>query len=228
MKEINVVICIDDTHPEVNWGMPEDKCTSYLHLLNKEFGCKFVQFIPSNYHGKFPLSKNKEWVEYWNNLDWIELAAHGHFHDCRTIGPGECEMTEHDYNSATTRLNMCLGEWNKIGIKPIGWRMPGWLGTQDSFDAVSEKFDYIAIHESHNNNITFKDTIKIFKGADGIHRDDCNINIWNENTIMFQSHIAGATNENNWNEHNYKTFREILLFLKKNYILNFKLLKELI
>jgi hypothetical protein len=45
---------------------------------------------------------------------------------------------------------------------------------------------------------------------------------------MFQSHIAGATNENNWNEHNYKTFREILLFLKKNYILNFKLLKELI
>lgn len=228
MNHLNVVICIDDTHPETNWGMPDDECTSYLHLLNKEFGCKFVQFIPSNYHGKFPLSKNKDWVNYWKNLDWIELAAHGHYHDCRNGGPGECEMTEHNYDSAITRLNECLTEWDKVNIIPAGWRMPGWLATQDSFDAVSEKFKYIAIHESHNNNILFKNNIKLFKGADGIHRDDCNINLWNGDTIMFQSHIAGETNDNNWNKRNYETFRKVLLFLKEHYILNFKLLKELI
>ena len=45
---------------------------------------------------------------------------------------------------------------------------------------------------------------------------------------MFQSHIAGLTNDNNWNKQNYENFRNILLFLKENYTLNFKLLKELI
>ena len=110
---MEIVICIDDTHPEKGWGMPDDECTLYLHKLNEEFGCKFVQFIPSNYHGKYPLSEHKDWVEYWNNLEWIELAAHGHYHDCRIGGPGECEMTEHDYESAVKRLDMCLEEWDK-------------------------------------------------------------------------------------------------------------------
>ena len=68
--------------------------------------------------------------------------------------------------------------------------------------------------------------IKVFQGADGIHMDDCNVNIWENNTIMFQSHINGLTNQNNWNKTNYENFREILLYLKDNYTLNFKLLKE--
>jgi hypothetical protein len=225
--DLNVVICIDDTHPEKGWGLPDDKCTSYLHKLNEEFDCKFVQFIPSNYHGKFPLSEHKEWINYWNSLDWIELAAHGHYHDCRNGGPGECEMTEHTYDSAKQRLKDCLLEWDKVDIKPLGWRMPGWLATQGSFDAISEYFNYIAIHESHNDNITINN-IKIFKGADGIHNSDCDVNLWNGNTIMFQSHIAGLTNDNNWNKQNYENFRNILLFLKENYTLNFKLLNELI
>ena len=45
---------------------------------------------------------------------------------------------------------------------------------------------------------------------------------------MFQSHIAGKTNDNNWNKQNYKIFREVLLFLKEHYTLNFKLLEELL
>jgi hypothetical protein len=228
MDKINIVICIDDTHPEKGWGLQEDECVSYLHELNKEFGCKFVQFIPSNYHGNFPLSSYPEWVKYWESLDWIELAAHGHYHDCRIGGPGECEMTEHDYNSSIKRLNNCLEEWEKVNIKPKGWRMPGWLGTQGSFDAVSEKFDYIAIHENLNNNITFSNMVKLFRGADGIHSSGDNINIWKNNTIMFQSHINGKTNDNNWNYQNYQNFRNILLLLTENYKCNFKLLEELI
>ena len=225
--ELNIVICIDDTHPEKGWGLPEDECVSYLHKLNKEFGCKFVQFIPSNYHGKFPLSEYKSWVEYWDKLNWVELAAHGHFHDCRKGGPGECEMTEHTYNSAIIRLEDCLKEWDEVNVKPLGWRMPGWLATQGSFDAVAEHFNYVAVHESHNNNISFSD-IKVFRGADGIQNSDCDVNIWDNNTIMFQSHIAGLYNDNNWSKDNYENFRNVLLFLKENYTLNFRLLKELL
>lgn len=226
--ELDIVICIDDTHPEKGWGLPEDECTYYLNELNKEFGCKFVQFIPSNYHGKFPISKFPEWIEYWESLSWVELAAHGHYHDCRSGGPGECEMTEHTYNSALERLDECIKEWDKVNIKPKGWRMPGWLATQGSFDAVAEKFEYVAIHETHNNNILFHPNVRLFRGADGIHKDDCNVKLWGGNTIMFQSHIAGLTNDNNWNKKNYQNFRNILLFLKENYKCNFKLLKELI
>ena len=227
--ELNIVIGIDDTHPEKNWGMPDDECVLYLHKLNKEFGCKFVQFIPSNYHGKYAISKYKDWVEYWNNLDCIEIAAHGHYHDCRNGGPGECEMTEHDYKSACIRLDMCLEEWNKVGIKPKGWRMPGWLATQGSFDAGAEKFNYVAIHETHNNNIKLdKNLIRIFRGADAINCDPHTLKIWNGDTIMFQSHIAGLTNDNNWNLENYTKFRYTLNLLKESYELNFTTLEELL
>jgi len=68
---------------------------------------------------------------------------------------------------------------------------------------------------------------KTFEGEDGIHKTD-SINIWNGNVFMFQSHIAGKTNDNNWTKDNYENFRHILLFLKENYDLEFKLLKELI
>ena len=46
--------------------------------------------------------------------------------------------------------------------------------------------------------------------------------------VMFQSHIAGLYNDNNWSKDNYENFRNILLFLKENYTLNFRLLKELL
>jgi len=45
---------------------------------------------------------------------------------------------------------------------------------------------------------------------------------------MFQSHIAGKTNDNNWTRENYENFRQILTFLKDNYKAQFKLLKELV
>ena len=80
MEIHNVTISIDDLHPEQGWGCEGDESVGYLEELNKEFGCKFNLFIPSNYHHKFPLSQNKDWVNFWKNKDWIELSAHGHFH----------------------------------------------------------------------------------------------------------------------------------------------------
>ena len=50
----------------------------------------------------------------------------------------------------------------------------------------------------------------------------------NENIFMFQSHIAGKTNDNNWTKDNYENFRQVITFLKENYKFEFKLLKELL
>lgn len=225
--ELNIVIPIDDTHPEIGWGIENDDCTKFLIQLNKDFGCKFVHFIPSNYHNKFPLSQFKDWVDYWKQFDWIELAAHGHFHKRTVIDENcrECEFIELNYNQAKTRLEESLNEWDKVGIKPKGWRMPGWLATQGAFDAVSEYFDYVAIHSNLNDNIKTNPNIKIFKGENSIHNASV-LSIMGNN-LYFQSHIAGIYNKNNWTLENYEYFRQVLLVLQEKYTLNFKTFEEL-
>jgi len=225
MEIHNVTISIDDLHPEQGWGCEGDESVGYLEELNKEFGCKFNLFIPSNYHHKFPLSQNKDWVNFWKNKDWIELSAHGHFHQCERTDIGECEFYELDYKGAIDRINESMSEWNNCGFIPQGFRMPGWLCNQESGRAIGEKYSYVATHSHLNDNISFG--TKIIKGEDGIHKTD-SINIWDNKKFMFQSHIAGKTNDNNWNGDNYENFRNILNFLLENYNLEFKLLKELV
>ena len=221
----NVVIAIDDLHPEKGWGCEGDKCVSYLEKLNEEFGCKFTLFIPSNYHGKYPLSEHKEWIDFWKEKDWVELAAHGHFHKCERTDIGECEFFELDTEEkASQRISECLIEWSKVGVKPKGWRNPGWLAHPNAIKVLGNHFDYSAIHEEHNHGIEWN--CKTFIGCDGINETD-SIQLHN-NKFMFQSHIAGKTNDNNWTEDNYENFRQVIAFLKDNYKFEFKLLKELL
>ena len=103
--------------------------------------------------------------------------------------------------------------------------MPGWLCNQESGRAIGEKYSYVAIHSHLNDNINFGTST--IKGEDGIHKTD-SIQIWDDKRFMFQSHIEGKTNDNNWTEENYENFRNILDFLQKSYILEYKLIKELI
>jgi hypothetical protein len=224
---LDVVIPIDDTHPEIGRGVKEDKCTDYLIKLNQEFGCKFVQFIPSNYHRKFSLSENKSWIDYWKQFDWVELAAHGHFHDRVNPSPScrECEFIELDYKSAKDRIEQSLEEWDKVNHRPKGWRMPGWVASQGAFDAVTEYFDYVAIHGNLNDNIKLN-SIRVFKGENPIHNAST-LSI-DGNNLYFQSHIAGKYNQNNWDEQNYQYFRSVLnALLDQGHILNYKTFSDL-
>ena len=221
----NVTISIDDLHPEEGWGCPGDESTAFLENLWEEFGCKFTLFIPSNYHGKYPLSEHKDWVNHWKSKEWVELAAHGHYHQCERTDIGECEFFELDTKDKNEqRISACLLEWEKVGHKPVGWRNPGWLAHPEAVKVIGKYFDYAAIHEEHNHGIPWD--CKTFFGCDGIHETD-SIKIYKD-TFMFQSHIAGKTNDNNWNEDNYKHFRKIIKFLKENYHFKFKLLRELL
>ena len=102
--------------------------------------------------------------------------------------------------------------------------MPGRLCNQDSGRAIGEKYSYVAIHSHLNNNINFG--TKTIKGEVGIHKTD-SINVWN-NTFMFQSHIAGKTNDNNWDENNYNNFRNVLEYLQKCYTLKYVKIGDLI
>ena len=221
--DLKITISIDDLHPEQGWGCEGDKCVEYLEKLHKEFGCKFNLFIPSNYHGKYPLSEHKEWVDFWKRRKWVEIAAHGHYHQCERDDIGECEFFELDTEEkALQRISDCLSEWDKVGIKPRGWRNPGWLAHPNAIKVLGNHFDYSAIHEEHNHGIEW-DCKTIF-GADGINETDIKLH---DGVVMFQSHIAGDWNDNVWNEQNYLQIRESLKFLTENYNVTFNTIEEI-
>jgi len=222
---VEVVIAIDDLHPEKGWGCEGDESVDYLEELNNEFGCKFTLFIPSNYHGKYPLSEHKDWVDFWKSKDWVELAAHGHYHQCERDDIGECEFFELDKDfSAEKRVVECMVEWEKAGHKPVGWRNPGWLAHPEAIKVIGPYFKYVALHVEHNHNISW--SCNTFFGADGINETD-SIDL-HGNRFMFQSHIAGEWNDNTWNKDNYENFRNILEFLSKSYKLEYKTMGELV
>ena len=215
----DVVIAIDDLHPEEGWGCEGDESVGYLEELNKEFGCKFTLFIPSNYHGNYPLSKHKDWVDFWKKKDWVELAAHGHFHKCEKEGIGECEFFELDtYEKAIERVMAVINEWFKVQHKCDGWRNQGWLAHPEAIKVLGNHFKYAALHEEHNHGQQW--SCEMFFGCDGIHETE-NLNLYN-NKFIFQSHIAGDWNDNIWNKDNYENFRNILKYLSEQYKLEYK------
>lgn len=221
---MDITIAIDDIHPEKGWGVEGDECMYYLDELNKEFGAKFTLFIPSNYHHKAPLSENRDWIEWLKSKGYFELAAHGHYHQCKRTDIGECEFYEvSTIKEAEDRLALLFEEWDKAGHRPIGWRSPGWLIHPFAIPAVESEFKYAAIHYEHNHSMPWK--CKTFFGHDGIHETNIALH---DGRIMFQSHIAGDWNHNIWNETNYKQVRSSLEFLTQNYDYTFKTLQECI
>ena len=218
---MDVIIAIDDLHPEQGWGCEGDESVGYIEELNKEYGCKFNLFIPSNYHDKYPITK--EWVDFWKSKDYVELSNHGHYHKCKNKGVGEMEFFELNHSESVQRIQKSLELWKKCGHNPKGFRAPGWGLTQESADAVSSYFDWIAGHTNINKGLSFG--TQFFEGCDGIHETD-NIDLW-DNRFMFQSHIAGDWNDNCWNEKNYNNFRNILEYLSTQYKLSYKTMSEL-
>ena len=217
----NVVIAIDDVHPEKDWGVEGDVQIEYLKKLNEKFGVKFNLFIPSNYHGKFPLTK--EFVDFWKTKDYVELSNHGHYHACVNEGVGEMEFFELNYGDATQRIQESLELWESCGYKPKGFRPPGWGVNQQSADALSGYFDWVAGHEEHTKGISWG--CQFFEGCDGINEPE-SLSLYG-NTFMFQSHINGVHNKNVWSEENYLHFEKVLEYLLTQYELQYVTISEI-
>jgi peptidoglycan/xylan/chitin deacetylase (PgdA/CDA1 family) len=211
----NVVVAIDDIHPEQGWGVEGDVQVEYLQKLNEKYGVKFNLFVPSNYHNKFPITK--EFVDFWKQYDWIELSNHGHFHATTQDGIGEMEFFELNYGGANQRLQESLDLWKSCGYTPKGFRAPGWGVNQQSADAISSYFDWVAGHEEHNKGINWG--CHFFEGCDGINEPE-SLSLYG-NTFMFQSHINGTHNDNVWNEENFLHFDKVIEYLLSEYDLQF-------
>ena len=219
----NVVVAIDDVHPEKDWGVEGDVQVEYLKSLNEKYGVKFNLFIPSNYHDKYPLTK--EFVDYWKQYDWIEMSNHGHYHACKNEGVGEMEFYELTTGEANQRIQESLSLWEECGYKPHGFRAPGWGLTQDTANVVSSYFQWIAGHEEINKDIVCPSDTKFFIGCDGINEPN-SLSLYG-NTFMFQSHINGVHNDNVWTEENYLHFEQVLDYLLSQYELQFATISEI-
>ncbi len=222
---MDITISIDDIHPEQGWGLPEDVQMEYLQALNDEFGAKFTLFIPSNYHKEYPISQYKDWIDWLFSKKYFELAAHGHYHQCeRSDLYGEMEFFELTNNDLIAeRISDMHMEWNAVGYRPAGWRNPGWVASDRAIDHLQLDFEWVALHEQHNQSRIWEGPKMLF-GHVGIHENELKVV---NNTIMYQSHIQGNWNDNIWNQQNYDHIRLALIKLSMEYDLQFKTLSEI-
>ena len=151
------------------------------------------------------------------------MSNHGHYHACHSEGMGEMEFLELSYGLAVERIQESLNLWEQCGYRPKGFRAPGWGVIQESADAISGHFDWVAGHEEHNKGINWG--CHFFEGCDGINEPD-SLSLYG-NTFMFQSHINGTHNQNVWNEENYLHFEQVLEYLLLQYKLNFVTISEI-
>ncbi len=229
MAENNLIltVSVDDVNPFQQYRILGTPVEKWMQELHDKYSVKFTLFIPSNYHQQWPISEHKGWINELYNDPKFELAAHGHFHQTSNSKMyGEMEFMELKYHSECfDRLKLLTDEWREClgGKLPSGWRNPGWKCSPESKRCLDGMFDYVAIHYEHNLNYEWLFS-KTFFGHDGIQQE--NIEIHNNDMIMFQSHIAGKHNHNVWNEDNYNQLRISLDYLFSNYNITPKLLKE--
>lgn len=230
---IPLTISIDDVNPKPGYRILGEKTEKWFRSLHDDFGYKFTLFVPSCYHGEYPLSEHKGWVRELASIDWCEIASHGHLHMTSDSGRfGECEFL--DINSpelAKDRIAALIDEWSACGVDPnrLGWRFPGWLYWPNSIRIVESFANYIATHYEHNRGMKWN--IPTFFGHDGIQQTNIGIHNISEKhpngMIMFTSHIAGNHNHNVWNEDNYHQLRGSIEFLLQNEQITFNTLNEL-
>lgn len=210
---MRVVVCVDDVHPETGWGNSSDSSMHFMQHLHETYGVRFTLFIPANYHKKYPLSQYSGWLSDLYSSGMFELAAHGLYHDTSNFATlGECEFFElTSPDEINRRLDMIFDEWySACKIIPSGWRSPGWLCSKESCEAIDKRFKYVAIHYQHNNGLEWNNAIP-FYGHDDIQSTD--ISLHNGDMIMFQSHINGSRNRNNWTKSNYMQLEHSIKYL---------------
>lgn len=210
---MKLTISIDDVNPKKDWRIFGDKTEKWLTELHESYGVKYNLFIPTNYHGEAPISEHKGWVDELVSSGMFELSAHGHFHQTSDKNRfGEMEFVDMTEVQCEERVKMMMGEWESVGYLPKGWRNPGWVCQPYCVKHLSNEFEWAALHYQHNHN--FQWDLKMLFGADGINESDISTH---DGNIMYQSHIYGNWNKNEWTQQNVDQLKLSLEYLIDNF-----------
>ena len=137
---MNLVVAIDDLHPEQGWGCEGDIQVEYLSRLNKQYGVKFTLFCPSYYHHEYKLTK--DWVSYWKQFDWVaghEQINNGiDFNTQYFIGADGIHETDNInlYGETFMFQSHIQGDWNDNV-----WNEKNYLHFQKVLDYLSSQYE---------------------------------------------------------------------------------------
>ena len=209
---MKLTIAIDDVNPKKDWRIFGDKTEKWLTDLHERYNVRYNLFIPSNHHGNTPISEHKGWINELVSSGMFELSAHGHFHQTSNESKfGQMEFVDMTEEECKERIKVMMGEWDIVGYKPKGWRNPGWVCQPYCVKYLSNEFEWAALHYQHNHNLQWD--LKMIFGADGINETDIQTH---DDNIMFQSHIFGSWNRNEWTERNYEQLKMSLDYIFTN------------
>lgn len=222
MNTYKLNISIDDVNPKKGWRILGEPTEDYLRKLYDTFGAKTTLFIPSNHHGDSPISEHQGWIDELRSLPYIELAAHGHYHNTtNSLAWGECEFAEiNSIESAKTRIQLLLQEWMGVNYIPHVWKSPGWLASRQSVQVLDQYFKYAVIHPQHNQNLMWK--CKVINSTDYFPPNSFPGTSTN---LFILSHIHGK-HDNTWNENFYSYTNTLLTQLHEHITLKHVFIKE--
>ena len=218
MKNLNLCISIDDVNPANVSPSTQDPLISKIISINKKYNLKITFFIPANFLGKFDIKEHKKWCQFIDSLEFVEIAAHGYFHDFEEIDSNNQgkEFSKATYEKTIEKISMIKDSFQHFKTKSIdGWKMPGWEFNLESLKAVTEKFNYLYPHPDHINiykSISKKAKIIDSKNTFDIQHD-LPFGLFENQILILHSHVDGETNKNKWTEYNFAKLQVNLMNL---------------
>ncbi|MBS1734906.1 MAG: DUF2334 domain-containing protein [Bacteroidetes bacterium] len=185
---------------------------------------------------------NENWLSYYKKLSAeynIEFASHGVYHRQteNLLMARHTEFAYLSYEASLKRLQYSLQLFQQAGIKPIGFRAPGWDMNADLslIDAIRDAgFNYAGLCSYDGGLNSVKQRISNYHPVmiKGIVNFPDNINIdWPMETIdqtvrkivdmngviAIKGHFSKHTLTNSFSETNYQKLKELVKKIKDTY-----------
>lgn len=113
-----------------------------MYYINRLLGRKYTREWEMD---TFRLDKFRDWCEWLNSFENLELAGHGLYHH-RETDPHGAEFHEMDYEECLVRLKKAEEIFSLSGLRTEkGFRPPGWGISDGLFKALRElNYEFIA------------------------------------------------------------------------------------
>jgi predicted deacetylase len=214
---LKIAFSVDDIAPIPEHGLNKEKGNlKYLIKLNEEFGAKFTLFTIPNFQGKNNILDHKDWFNWLKEKEFFEIGVHGYFHMNPNNPDLSIEFININKQQATTLIKNSLQTFNELGIRPSGFKFPGWEFDPEFMDLITNNFDYLADHfvgvrplKMSNGFVRIPYTLS----AENLHS-----NHYKDDVLIIHSHIAvDKQNKNGFTEELYENVRTFLKeIIKKN------------
>lgn len=144
---MKLLVAIHDVTPAL-----QTECKRLWHLC-AACGVAPALFVVSNWHGQWPLQRDRQFVHWLRDCEaeGAEIFLHGERHDevgthrgwrdelrawGRTVREGE--FLALDPSDASARIHRGVTLLTRLGLSPVGFVAPAWLAREASYRAAAQ------------------------------------------------------------------------------------------